>query len=249
VFSCKTFVHVPRDERSKFDSKAKQCIFLGYGHEEFGYRLWDLVSKKIIQSRDIVFSEDRTIEDMEQTKRPESLCEECIDLSLVVPPCVTHDEHRRDVQEVQVDTVGRDGESAVDNVDSEEHLKQASLEPSTEIQLKRSTRESQPSRRYSLDEYVLFSNGGELESYQEAMLYDQKNEWQKAMQEEMKSLHENHTYDLVELPKGKRALKNKWVFRCKIEPNRSQPRYKARLVVKGIVRRRVLTLKKFFHPW
>jgi hypothetical protein len=53
------------------------------------------------------------------------------------------------------------------------------------------------------------------------MLHDQKNEWQKAMQEEMKSLHENHTYDLVELPKGKRSLKNKWVFGCKIEPNRS----------------------------
>jgi len=41
------------------------------------------------------------------------------------------------------------------------------------------------------------------------MLHDQKNEWQEAMQEEMKSLHLNHTYDLVELPKGKRALKNK----------------------------------------
>ena len=29
------------------------------------------------------------------------------------------------------------------------------------------------------------------------------------MQEEMKSLNENHTYDLVKLPKGKRTLKNK----------------------------------------
>jgi hypothetical protein len=38
----------------------------------------------------------------------------------------------------------------------------------------------------------------------------------KAMQEEMKSLHENHTFKLVKLPKGKRALKNKWVFRLKI---------------------------------
>ena len=65
------------------------------------------------------------------------------------------------------------------------------------------------------------------------MLHDQKNQCLEAMQDEMKSLHKNHTYDLVELPKGKRALKNKWVFKCKIEPNISQPRYKARLVVKG----------------
>jgi len=75
--------------------------------------------------------------------------------------------------------------------------------------LRRSTRERQPFRRYSFDEYVLFSDEGELESYQEVMLHDQKNESQEAMQKEMKSLHENHTYDLVELPKGKIALKNK----------------------------------------
>jgi hypothetical protein len=61
-------------------------------------------------------------------------------------------------------------------VESEEHLKQASSEPSTEIQLRRSTRERQPFRRYSFDEYVLFSDGREPESYQEAVLHDQKNE-------------------------------------------------------------------------
>jgi pyrimidine operon attenuation protein/uracil phosphoribosyltransferase len=54
---------------------------------------------------------------MEQTKKPESLCEERVDLGPVVPPCVTYDEHRRDVQEEQVDTVCRNGEPAVDNVD------------------------------------------------------------------------------------------------------------------------------------
>jgi hypothetical protein len=164
VFGCMAFVHVPRDERSKLDSKVKQCIFLGYGHEEFGYRLWDPVFKKIIRSRDVFF-EDQTIEDMEQTKKPKSLCEERVDLGPVVPPCVTYDEHRRDVEEEHVDTVGRNGVPAVDNVESEEHLEQASSEPSAEIQLMRSTRERQLSRRYSVDEYVLFFDGGEPESY------------------------------------------------------------------------------------
>jgi hypothetical protein len=161
---------------------------------------------------------------------------------------VTYDEHRRDVQEEHVDTVGRNCVPAVDNVESEEHLEQASSEPSTEIQLRRSTRERQPSRRYSVDEYVLFSDGRKPESYQEAMLHDQKNEWQKAIQEEMKSLHENHTYDLVDLPKCKRALKNKWVFRCKIEPNRSQPMYKARLVVKGFSQKKGIDFEEIFSP-
>ena len=35
------------------------------------------------------------------------------------------------------------------------------------------------------------------------------------MQEEMDSLHENHTYELIELLRGKKALQNKWVFKWK----------------------------------
>ena len=44
--------------RSKLDPKAKQCIFLGYGHEEFGYRLYDPIDKKVVRSRDVVFLVD-----------------------------------------------------------------------------------------------------------------------------------------------------------------------------------------------
>ncbi|KAI4297117.1 hypothetical protein L6164_037021 [Bauhinia variegata] len=66
VFGCRAFVHIPRDERFKLDGKSKQCIFLGYGNEEFGYRLWDPVNKKIVRSRDVIFFEDQTIEDIEK---------------------------------------------------------------------------------------------------------------------------------------------------------------------------------------
>ncbi|RVW80143.1 Retrovirus-related Pol polyprotein from transposon TNT 1-94 [Vitis vinifera] len=44
-------------------------------------------------------------------------------------------------------------------------------------------------------------------------------EWVDAMQDEIKSLHENHSYKLVKLPKGKRALKNKRVYRVKPRRN------------------------------
>ena len=75
VFGCRAFVYVPRDERSKLDSKTKQCIFLGYSNEEFGYKLWDLTTKKII-SRDVVFFEDQTIEDLDQVKKLKHFSEE-----------------------------------------------------------------------------------------------------------------------------------------------------------------------------
>ena len=61
MFSCRAYVHIPKDERSKLDNKAKEYIFLGFGHEEFGYRLCDLVARKFITSRDVVFLEDRIV--------------------------------------------------------------------------------------------------------------------------------------------------------------------------------------------
>lgn len=36
VFSCRIFIHVLKDERSKFDTKTKLCIFMDYAYEEFG---------------------------------------------------------------------------------------------------------------------------------------------------------------------------------------------------------------------
>ncbi|BBN68204.1 transposable element gene [Prunus dulcis] len=68
------------------------------------------------------------------------------------------------------------------------------------------------------------------------------------MHEEMQSLHENHTYDLVNLPNGRRALKNKCVYRLKTEENNSKPRFKARLVVKGFSQKKGINFEYIFSP-
>ena len=46
VFGCDAFVHIPRDERHKLDSKSKKCILLGYGEETKGYRLYDQAGER-----------------------------------------------------------------------------------------------------------------------------------------------------------------------------------------------------------
>ena len=78
------------------------------------------------------------------------------------------------------------------------------------------------------------------------MIDEHKDQRIEAMQDEMKSLHENHTYELVKFPKGMRVLKNKWVFKVKVEEHNLKPRYKARLVVKDSVKEKILTLTKYF---
>ncbi|KAK8974716.1 hypothetical protein V6N11_013182 [Hibiscus sabdariffa] len=73
VFSCKAFVHVPKDKRSKLDAKTRQCIFIGYGLDgEFGYRIYDPVQKKLMRSQDVVFIEDHTIDDIDKTEKEDS---------------------------------------------------------------------------------------------------------------------------------------------------------------------------------
>ena len=83
---------------------------------------------------------------------------------------------------------------------------------------------------------MLLTDGGEPECYKEAMEDDHNDLWIKAMQDEMKSLNENRTYELVKYLKGMRALKNKWVFKAKVEEHNLKPRYKPRLVVRDLVK-------------
>ncbi|KAK1626214.1 hypothetical protein QYE76_000529 [Lolium multiflorum] len=70
-------------------------------------------------------------------------------------------------------------------------------------------------------------------TYTEAIASVDKEKWVGAMQEEMQSLEKNGTWDVVHLPKQKKAV-CKWIFKRKegLSPN-EPPRFKARLVAKG----------------
>ena len=58
VFGCDAFAHIPKDERGKFDPKARKCILLGYRKETKAYRLYDPSQKKILYSCDVQFNEE-----------------------------------------------------------------------------------------------------------------------------------------------------------------------------------------------
>lgn len=104
-------------------------------------------------------------------------------------------------------------------------------------ELRWSTCDKSPSVRYSLNEYVFLTDGGEPKSFEEVLENENKKEWMDAMEDEMQSLHESNTFELVKFPKGKRVLKNIWVYQIKQDQCTSQIRYKALLVVKGFKQR------------
>ena len=58
-------------------------------------------------------------------------------------------------------------------------------------------------------------------------------EWDQAMDEEMAALDANQTWDLAPIPKRKKAIGCKWVYKIKHNADGLVSRYKARLVAKG----------------
>lgn len=242
VFGCRAFVHVPKDERAKLDAKTKECIYLGSPRDELGFRLWDPATKKMVRSRDVVFYEDQTIHDI-QSKKPKTIV---VQNSRGEIPQMNYDHDQltepnqmEEPDQIEQNQAMHEEQMAYDDVD---------VEMEQEPQLRRSTRSRQPSRRYFSGEYVNFTEEGEPQSFMEAIEITNKEKWLQSMEEEMKSLKENETYDLVKLPDGKRALKNKWVFKLKSEENNPNPRYKARIVVKGCHQKKGIDFEEIFSP-
>jgi len=53
------------------------------------------------------------------------------------------------------------------------------------------------------------------------------------MNDEMRSLQKNQTWELVDLPQGKKPVGCRWIYTIKYKADGSIERYKARLVAKG----------------
>lgn len=57
--------------------------------------------------------------------------------------------------------------------------------------------------------------------------------WKQAIEEEIVALQHSHTWDLVDLPRGKKVAGCRPVYRVELKPNGTLDRFKACLVAKG----------------
>ena len=68
------------------------------------------------------------------------------------------------------------------------------------------------------------------------------------MNEEMKSLQKNETWELVECPPGKKAVGCRWIYTVKYKVDGSIERFKARLVAKGYTQTYGIDYTETFAP-
>src|SRR5712672_2643424 len=80
-------------------------------------------------------------------------------------------------------------------------------------------------------------------TYKEAMRGADAEEWTDTCHYEMDALSKNDTWELVELPAGRKAIKPKWVFKLKIDG-----RYRARVVAKGFTQIPDIDYDETFSP-
>ena len=73
----------------------------------------------------------------------------------------------------------------------------------------------------------------EPQSFKEAMSSPEAPYWKEAINNEVESILQIHTLELVDLPPGLKPLGYKWIFKKKMKADGSIDKYKVRPVVKG----------------
>ena len=67
--------------------------------------------------------------------------------------------------------------------------------------------------------YCLLIVDGEPSTFHETLNSSDVTLWMAAMHEEIEALHKNKTWELVPQPRGRKVIRNKWVYKIKCDGN------------------------------
>jgi len=167
------------------DSKSEKCIFIGYKDGLKGCKLWNLVTRKVVYSRDVVFREVKDVIKHEvQPKQPEKI--------------------EFDLKEEESDSIAKE-----ESKDEEPQT----LGVRKSVRERRQPERYSPFAFYS--NFSLSITDDDPKTVKEVVDSEDGKLWKEAMVDEMASLHKNEAWDLVELMAGRKPIGRKWVFKKK----------------------------------
>lgn len=229
-------VFVPKAKRKKWDVKSRRMIFVGYSEETKGYRCIDPDSNKMSYSRDVKFLEN----DQQSEPNLDSVRDFAVRLDdSDYEPDTTVVADQSSVANEQEIIELEDSFQSVDSFNEGENDQtyepDETLKPPVETQqLRRTERVTRKRIPDGQANYAATTvNSSDPLTVAEAMNSAQADKWTSAMNDEIQSLNENDTWNLVKLPSTRKAIRSKWVFKTKSDADGNFVRHKARLVAKG----------------
>ncbi|KAL0549913.1 hypothetical protein IC582_014408 [Cucumis melo] len=211
------YAHIPDQKRSKLDDKSEKYVFVGYDASSKGYKLYNPVTKKTIVSRDVVFDGEASWNWNDEPK----------DYNFLFFP------DERD----EPSDIASPPTSPITPQQSTSSSSASSSEGPRGMRSLRDIYDETEELSQSFNNLTLFCLFGDNEplNFEEA---SQNDKWKIAMDEEIKAIKKNDTWELSTLPNGKKAVGVKWVFKIKRNEKGEVERYKARLVAKGYSQRK-----------
>eukprot|EP00775_Hariotina_reticulata_P006588 gene6588-6816_t len=199
-----------------------QGLFVGYHKDAAGYRI--LVNdNQIIINRDVQFDEyplrQPTPAAVSSPARP-------------TPDQATAAGHHHEGLQSAGDEQQPDGsDTASDAVPT----RATSSGAGNSTDQSRPSRNRLPSTRYPSSEYAanVFEEIVDPETVKEALEGPYREQWLDAIHSELNSIKDSNTWDLCDLPPGKKAIPTKIILKVKRDESRRIEQFKARLVVLG----------------
>lgn len=224
VFGCLAYLRMPKELiTGKFESRSKKCYFIGYCPN--GYKLWCPQERKILYGKDIIFNKEKFSFD-------DSTSEDWIPKfnSLTDPEPDNSTVNSNEIKEDRAADSEEDSSQTGEN-----NSKDVNVETEKDIFRKSDRKRKRP--KY-LNDYAVLALHTESfvedapNSFEEIQDKDDKKEWMLANQKEVSALEENDTWEVVDLPPGKRAISRRWIFKIKRDNKGEIERYKTRLVIR-----------------
>lgn len=245
IFGSAAYVHVEKQKRKKLDDVAVKCILVGYSEESKAFRLLNTDTNNIIISRNVKFLESNDFLDVPK-KDNNSDENMVISVSTInstnVSPLAHEEEDNNSISTEEFCGFESAGEFSSSS-DEEILNNDVTINPDDTPRTSSRSNKGIPPKKYGYKICV----EDDPTNFGEAMSRSDGKRWLMAMEEEMRALHENKTWDLVELPRDGNLVGCKWVFKVKHKFN-GEKEYRARLVAKGFSQKYGENYDEVFAP-